>query len=76
MANSKWRLFEYEYSIVEFILSFIIVFTISYFLLVSLRPALHLHTILLAAGGIALVIGVIWTYTRARILFELDKKGK
>ena len=51
MENSKFKLFEYEYSIAEFILSFVIVFIVSFLFLVSLSPKLTIYGILTSSGG-------------------------
>lgn len=76
MADSKWKLFEYEYSIAEFVLSFVIVFLLSFLFLVSLYPTLNLYEILTVSGVVALVLGLIWTYIRASSAFSLSVKGK
>jgi len=76
MENSKWKLFEYEYSIAEFILSFVVVFIVSFLFLVSLNPKLTIYSTLTSSGGIALVIAIIWTYITARRAFNFNIKRK
>ena len=76
MANSKWELFEYEYSLAEFILSFVVVFFVSFLFVTSLDHASPLNSTLLASGAIALVIGIIWTYVSARRAFNFGARRK
>jgi multisubunit Na+/H+ antiporter MnhE subunit len=76
MANSKWKLFEYEYSIEEFIMGFVVVFVLSFLLLASLNSKFSMYEILALSVVIALILGGIWTYLKARILFALDVKRK
>jgi hypothetical protein len=76
MASSKWRLFEYEYSLAEFILCFVVLFFVSYFILVDLYTALAFPTVLAVSAGVAVVLGLIWTYIRVSGLFKTPAKGK
>lgn len=71
MAISKWTIFEYEYSIVEFILSFLVAFFLVYFILLGFVSSLSYSNALIASTIFGVIIGLIWTYSRAHKLFGL-----
>jgi membrane-bound ClpP family serine protease len=75
MSKLTWRLFEYEYSLAEFVMSFVIVFIFGSLLLVSLTK-LAMHDILTLSGAAALVLGVSWTYIEAHDLLGFNVKRK
>ncbi len=73
MGLSKWTIFEYEYSVVEFVISFIISVLVWYYLIGPLFLPTDIITASLVFG---LVIGVIWTYARAHELFVSNPKKR
>jgi hypothetical protein len=74
MKITKWTIFEYEYSLVEFVLSFIIAFVAGYYVLVSVTHGIAFSTIFVADLVWAIVVGLVWTYTRAHGLFSAAEK--
>ncbi len=75
MAKLTWKLFEYEYSLAEFIMSFVIAFIFGSLLLVSLTR-LTAYSIIALSGVFALVLGAIWTYIHAHDLLGFNVKRK
>ncbi len=76
MSISKWTIFEYEYSLVEFVLSFVVAFLIAYYLIISLPTVFHFSSPTIASLIFGLIIGIIWTYSRAHGLFTTSTKKK
>jgi multisubunit Na+/H+ antiporter MnhE subunit len=76
MKITKWTILEYEYSLVEFVLSFIIAFVVGYYLLISVTTGVAFSTIFIVTLVWALIVGLIWTYTRAHGLFSAKEKMK
>jgi uncharacterized membrane protein len=76
MSISKWTIEEYEYSLVEFVISFVVVYVIAYFLLITIVPSLPFYEITALCVILSLIVGVAWTYSRAHGLFTSNKKGK
>jgi hypothetical protein len=77
MVNRKWKLFEYEYDIVEFIISFVLAFFVGYFALVSFASAFSITEVVAVDFIWALVVGTAWTYSRAHGLFSaMDKASE
>jgi multisubunit Na+/H+ antiporter MnhE subunit len=73
MSFSKWTIFEYEYSVVEFVISFIVAALVWYYLI---GPLFFQADLIAASLVFGIVIGVLWTYARAHELFVVAPKKK